>query len=103
MGGLLLNCSGFKLAFYSCSAIPSLALILVLLRLNTVPQKPREAVAVDIPGGKLSDKIGRKPTILSGLVLSSAAIIPISFIILCSLSLIPGLIAVLSLYRDWHC
>jgi len=33
-----------------------------------------------VPGGKLSDKIGRKPVILLGLVVSFAAIISISFV-----------------------
>lgn len=154
LGGLLLNHYGFKLAFYSCSAIPLLGLILVLLRLNTIPQKPTEKVAsrdswgwlkqrkvfaglaspffftlgsgtiltfmplygqglgineaeagiiiaalyagstlLRIPGGKLSDKIGRKPVILSGLVVSGAAIILISFI-----TSLPGLITAAVFY-----
>lgn len=154
LGGVLLNYCGFSAAFYSCSAVPLLGLIFVLIRRDTLPQKSAERVAssdswswlkqrkvfaglaapffftvgsgtiftfmplygqgfgVDeaeagiiiaalyagstllrIPGGKLSDRFGRKPVILVGLIISGIAIALISFT-----NFFAGLIAAAALF-----
>jgi len=139
LGGLLLSHYGFKVAFYSCSVVPLLGLILVLFRSNTIQsvgarkvstsfswlKQPRVfaglltplfftmgsgtiltfmplyseilgmtgteagiiiaalyvgSALLRLPGGKLSDKIGRRPVILAGLVISGIAIMCISFV-----------------------
>ncbi len=140
MGGLLLSHFGFKVAFYSCSIIPSLGLIFAISRLTTLqPAEAKEVLSrgswswlkqptifaglmaplfftlgsgtiltfmplhsqnlgiaearagiiiatvyigsalLRVPGGKLSDKIGRRPVIPLGLMVSFAAMLLISF------------------------
>jgi len=140
LGGLLLNYYGFATVFYSCSVIPLVGLIFVLLRLNTIqPTRVRKVVSTGswkwlkqppvfaglmapffftigsgtiltfmplysqglgiaqtgagiivasvyvgsallrVLGGKLSDRIGRRPMMLLGLTASFTAIILISF------------------------
>jgi DHA1 family multidrug resistance protein-like MFS transporter len=141
VGGLLISHYGFDASFYSCSVVPFLGLVVVLLRSKTIhliakteaPARgsfgwlrqpkvfaglaapffftmgsgtiltfmplygevlgitPTEAgiiiaalyagsALLRLPGGKLSDKIGRRPVVLAGLVTSGIAMISISFV-----------------------